>query len=61
MFEEILKSYIDGAWTPPKSSTEVFEAINPATEEVAARVAMCGADDVDLAVAAAKQIGRAHV
>ena len=55
MFEEILKSYIDGAWTPPKSSTEVFEAINPATEEVAARVAMCGADDVDLAVAAAKR------
>ena len=55
MFEETLKSYIDGAWTLPKTSSEVFEAINPATEEVAAQVAMCGADDVDLAVAAAKR------
>ena len=55
MSEEMLKSYIDGAWTLPKSSSEVFEAINPATEEVAARIAMCGADDVDLAVAAANR------
>ena len=55
MSEEMLKSYVDGAWTLPKTSSEVFEAINPATEEVAARIAMCGADDVDLAVAAAKR------
>ena len=55
MSEAILISYIDGVWTLPKTSSDVFEAINPATEEVAARVAMCGADDVDLAVAAAKR------
>ena len=39
----------------PQSSAETFDAINPATEELAARVALCGPDDVDLAVAAARQ------
>ena len=38
----------------PQTSIETFEAINPATEEVAARIAMCGSDDVDLAVVAAQ-------
>ncbi len=55
MPETPLKSYIGGAWVLPQSSAEVFDAINPATEELAARVALCGADDVDLAVAAARQ------
>ena len=55
MSEGPLKSYIGGSWVNPRTSTENFEAINPATEELAARVAMCGPDDVDLAVAAAKQ------
>ena len=55
MSEELLKSYIDGVWTLPKTSTETFAAINPATEEVAAKIAMCGPDDVDLAVAAAQR------
>ena len=54
MPEGALKSYIGGAWMLPQTSTEVFEAINPATEQLAARVAMCGPDDVDLAVTAAK-------
>ena len=54
MSEGLLKSYIAGAWVLPQTSTETFEAINPATEEVAARIAMCGPDDVDLAVAAAQ-------
>ena len=49
-----LPSYIGGAWTLPATSTQVFEAINPATEEVCARVALCGADDVDKAMAAAR-------
>ena len=40
---------------PPQSSAETFDAINPATEELAARVALCGPDDVRLAVAAARQ------
>ena len=55
MSEGALKSYIGGSWVHPQTSTEIFAAINPATEELAARVAMCGPDDVDLAVAAAKQ------
>ena len=55
MSEGLLKSYIAGAWVLPQTSTETFEAINPATEEVAARIAMCGPDDVDLAVAAAQK------
>jgi len=50
-----LLSYINGAWAAPRSSTETFEAVNPATEERAALIAMCGADDVDLAVAAARE------
>ena len=55
MSDRLLKSYIDGAWTLPKTSIETFESINPATEEVAAKIAMCGPDDVDLAVAAAQR------
>ena len=55
MSEGALKSYIGGAWVSPLTSTETFDAINPATEELAARVAMCGPDDANLAVAAAKQ------
>lgn len=49
-----LPSYIGGAWALPATSTAVFEAINPATEEVCARVALCGADDVDRAMQAAR-------
>ena len=54
MSDMVLKSYIAGQWVFPKTSAETFDAINPATEEVAARLAMCGSDDVDLAVTAAK-------
>ncbi len=54
MSEGPLKSYIAGRWTAPKTSVQTFEAINPATEERAALVALCGPDDVDAAVAAAR-------
>jgi len=54
MSETSLKSYINGQWVLPKTSTAVFDAINPATEQVAAHVALCGPDDVDAAVAAAR-------
>ncbi len=53
MFEGSLKSYIAGRWVSPLRSTETFEAINPATEERAALVALCGPEDVDAAVDAA--------
>ncbi|MEO7787325.1 MAG: aldehyde dehydrogenase family protein [Sphingomicrobium sp.] len=51
---ELLKSYIDGQWRLPLTSTATVDAINPATEEVAACVALCGPDDVDAAVRAAR-------
>ena len=54
MSEALLNSYIGGKWVLPATSTQTFDAINPATEEVAARIAMCGPDDVDLAAAAAR-------
>ncbi len=49
-----LKSYIAGKWVAPLSSAATLDAINPATEEVCATIALCGPDDVDQAVAAAR-------
>lgn len=51
---EVLRSYIDGAWITPDPANGLFEAINPATEEVCATVALCGPDDVDRAILAAR-------
>jgi aldehyde dehydrogenase (NAD+) len=49
-----LKSYINGKWVSPLTSLKMIDAINPATEELAARVAVCGPDDVNAAVCAAR-------
>jgi len=49
-----LKSYINGAWVLPATSTATVDAVNPATEEVCAVVAVCGHDDADRAVQAAR-------
>jgi len=49
-----LKSYINGEWVLPATSTATVNAVNPATEEVCAVVAVCGRDDVNLAVTAAR-------
>jgi aldehyde dehydrogenase (NAD+) len=54
MFERPLKSYINGTWVLPATSTTTIDAINPATEDVCATVAICGHDDVDRAVQAAR-------
>ncbi len=54
MSDQPLKSYIGGRWVAPLSSAATFEAINPATEECAALVALCGPDDVDAAILAAR-------
>ncbi len=54
MSKALLKLYINGAWVLPATSTATLEAINPATEEVCAVVAVCGHDDVDAAVKAAR-------
>lgn len=54
MSEAVLKSYIDGKWVLPATSTDLVKAINPATEEICATVAVCGHDDVDRAARAAR-------
>lgn len=54
MFDMPLKSYIAGKWVAPLSSKATLDAINPATEEVCATISLCGPDDVDQAVAAAR-------
>ena len=47
------KFYINGQWQAPQSS-DVAEVVNPATEEVVAKVAMGGIADVDAAIMAAR-------
>jgi aldehyde dehydrogenase (NAD+) len=46
--------FIDGEFTDP-SSHESFDTLNPATEDVLARVAQASAQDVDRAVASARR------
>jgi len=48
------KFYIDGAWVDSASFTP-FDVINPANEEVCARIALGSVQDVDHAVAAARR------
>jgi aldehyde dehydrogenase (NAD+) len=50
-----LQFYIDGRWVDPAGEARQFPVINPATEEPIARIALGGAKDVDLAVAAARR------
>jgi len=45
---------INGKWVPAKSG-ETFDVLNPATGELLAKVASCGKEDVDAAVAAARK------
>ncbi|TQS43339.1 aldehyde dehydrogenase family protein [Cryptosporangium phraense] len=55
---EALKFYIGGEWVSP-AGPETLDVINPATEQVAGRVALGTAVDVDRAVAAARKAFRA--
>jgi aldehyde dehydrogenase (NAD+) len=50
---EYLKFYIGGQWTDP-AELRTLEIVNPATEEVAGKVAVGSSADVDRAVAAAR-------
>lgn len=45
--------YIDGSWVSP-SEGKLLDVVNPATEEIAGRIALGTAADVDRAVAAAR-------
>ncbi|GAB2658626.1 aldehyde dehydrogenase family protein [Nocardia goodfellowii] len=51
---EYTKFYIGGRWVDP-AGPDTFEVINPATEELAGRIAAGTAADIDRAVAAARQ------
>lgn len=51
---ETYKMFIDGRWVDSESS-ETFDVINPATEEVVARVQKGGLKDVDKAIDAARK------
>jgi malonate-semialdehyde dehydrogenase (acetylating) / methylmalonate-semialdehyde dehydrogenase len=51
----VLDNYIGGAWTPAVTATELLDVTNPATGEVLARVPLSGAEDLDAAVAAARE------
>jgi aldehyde dehydrogenase (NAD+) len=51
---EYLKFYIDGAWVDP-ITPKSLDVINPANEEVAGRISMGSAADVDVAAKAARK------
>jgi malonate-semialdehyde dehydrogenase (acetylating) / methylmalonate-semialdehyde dehydrogenase len=50
----LLDNYIDGRWTPATAPTGMLDVSNPATGEVLTRVPLSGAEDLDAAVAAAR-------
>jgi malonate-semialdehyde dehydrogenase (acetylating)/methylmalonate-semialdehyde dehydrogenase len=51
----VLENYIGGRWTAAAGATELLDVTNPATGEVLARVPLSGAEDLDAAVAAARE------
>jgi aldehyde dehydrogenase (NAD+) len=51
---DYLKFYIDGAWVDP-ITPKTLDVINPANEEIAGRISMGSAADVDVAVKAARK------
>ena len=51
--EHAQQFYIGGQWVAPRTDS-TLEVINPATEQPITSIALGGADDVDAAVAAAK-------
>jgi aldehyde dehydrogenase (NAD+) len=52
---EYLEFYIDGQWVRPAQPGKTLDVVNPATEQVFARVSAGTAADVDRAVAAARR------
>ena len=51
---ETLKNYVNGEWVESKS-TEVLDIVNPATQKVISQVPMSTPDEVNEAIAAAKE------
>ena len=58
--EKQFQNYIGGEWTDAASG-DTFESLVPATGEALGSFPRSAAADVDRAVEAAKEIGRAHV
>jgi aldehyde dehydrogenase (NAD+) len=52
--DHVKQFYIGGQWVAPRTDT-MLEVVNPATEQAITSIAMGGAEDVDAAVAAAKE------
>ncbi|WP_230280537.1 aldehyde dehydrogenase family protein [Croceicoccus sp. Ery15] len=52
-FTDISKLYVDGGWHAPEAGTELV--INPATEEILAHAPVASAQQVELAIAAARE------
>jgi aldehyde dehydrogenase (NAD+) len=52
---EHLEFYIDGRWVPPAGQAKTLDVVNPATEQVVARISAGAPADVDRAVAAARR------
>ncbi|KAJ3339939.1 hypothetical protein HDU93_007602 [Gonapodya sp. JEL0774] len=52
--DNLLRFYINGKWVDPVGPLQTHDVINPATEKVAATIAVGSKADVDAAVAAAK-------
>ena len=52
---EHLEFYIDGRWVPPAGQAKALDVVNPATEQVVARISAGTPADVDRAVAAARR------
>ena len=50
---EKLKNYVNGEWVESKSD-EILDIINPATQKVISKVPMSTADEVNVAITAAK-------
>src|SRR4029453_15053606 len=55
VMREYLKFYIDGAWVDPAEGVKTLDVENPATEQVAGKIALGSAKDVDKAVKAARK------
>ena len=53
-FQDKRKFYIDGAWVKPIQPND-FDVLNPATEDAIATISLGSADDIDLAVKAARR------
>src|SRR6202012_2671540 len=51
---DYLKFYIDGQWVDPVRPN-AFDVENPATEQVSGKISLGAADDVDVAVKAARR------